>query len=93
MVKSLFSLGSVLHTKSPAAPPATQPTPATQAAPAQSAPAPPVPTQTISLGQTIEQIVAAMGQPKQLVDLGAKKIYTYPNLKIVFVNGKVTEVQ
>jgi hypothetical protein len=34
-----------------------------------------------------------MGQPQQIVDLGAKKTYTYPDLKIVFVNGKVSDVQ
>jgi hypothetical protein len=62
-------------------------------APAAAAPSAQAPTQNIALGQTIEQVVASMGQPKQIVDLGTKKIYTYPNLKIVFVNGKVNDVQ
>jgi hypothetical protein len=56
-------------------------------------PAPVAPTQNIAIGQTIQQVVAIMGQPKQIVDLGAKKTYTYPDLKIVFVNGKVSDVQ
>jgi hypothetical protein len=34
-----------------------------------------------------------MGQPKQLVDLGAKKPYSYPNMKVFFVDGKVSDVQ
>jgi hypothetical protein len=67
--------------------PAHQPPAAAEAAPAQPA------TQSIALGQTISQVVAVMGQPQQIVDLGAKKTYTYPDLKIVFVNGKVSDVQ
>ena len=60
---------------------------AAQPAPAQ---APPV---SIQLGQTIEQVVAALGQPEKIVDLGAKKIYVYKDLKVTFLNGKVTDVQ
>jgi hypothetical protein len=67
--------------------------PVSKAAPAQAAPAPATATQNIALGQTIQQVVAIMGQPKQIVDLGAKKVYTYQDLKIVFVNGKVNTVE
>ena len=58
-------------------------------APDQSAPAP----QTIQLGQTIDQVKAALGQPEKIVDLGQKQIYVYKDLKITFVNGKVADVQ
>jgi hypothetical protein len=47
----------------------------------------------IALGQTVDQVVAAMGQPKSVVDLGTKKIYVYPDMKITFKAGKVTDVQ
>jgi hypothetical protein len=47
---------------------------------------------TIALGQTPDQVVAIMGQPTNIVDLGAKKIYVYPNLKITFNNGQVSDV-
>lgn len=57
--------------------------------PDQSAPAP----QTIQLGQTIDQVKAALGQPEKIVDLGQKQIYVYKDLKITFVNGKVADVQ
>ncbi|OLC97958.1 MAG: hypothetical protein AUH86_06145 [Acidobacteria bacterium 13_1_40CM_4_58_4] len=60
-----------------------------QQAPDQSAPAP----QTIQLGQTIDQVKAALGQPGKIVDLGQKQIYVYKDLKITFVNGKVADVQ
>jgi hypothetical protein len=52
--------------------------------------APPV---SISIGQTMDQVTAALGQPKSIVDLGAKKIYIYKDMKITFKDGKVTDVQ
>jgi len=64
------------------------------AAPAQGqqadqAPAPPV---SIQSGQTIDQVVAALGQPEKIVSLGAKQIYVYKDLKVTFENGKVKDV-
>jgi hypothetical protein len=53
----------------------------------------PAPTQSIAVGQTIDQVVGIMGQPKSVVDLGAKKIYVYPGLKVTFVNGKMTTAE
>jgi hypothetical protein len=47
----------------------------------------------ISLGQTISEVEAILGKPKQIVNLGAKKMYVYPSMKITFVNGKVSDVQ
>ncbi len=48
---------------------------------------------TISIGQTIDQVKASLGNPKNIVDLGAKKIYVYKDMKITFKDGKVTDVQ
>jgi hypothetical protein len=48
---------------------------------------------TISKGQSIDQVTSALGQPVTVVDLGAKKIYQYRDMKIVFNNGKVTDVE
>lgn len=62
------------------------------AAPAPAAPAGAQPA-TITLGQTIQQVTAILGQPSQVVDLGAKKIYVYPSLKITFNNGQVSDVE
>lgn len=45
------------------------------------------------LGQTAEQIVARLGQPKKIVNLGTKEIYYYPDMKVTFMNGKITDVQ
>jgi len=53
--------------------------------------APPAEPPTIEIGQTIDQVVNALGKPDKIVNLGAKKIYIYKDVKITFVNGKVTE--
>jgi len=60
-------------------------------APAQ--PAPPAQPVTIQVGMTPEQVEAALGPPDKKVDLGAKKIYVYKDLKVTFMNGKVSDVQ
>jgi len=59
-------------------------------APAAQAAAPP---KTIALGQTTDQVVATLGQPQKIVNLGAKQMYFYPDMKVIFTNGKVTDVQ
>jgi len=51
------------------------------------------PPPTISIGQTPDQVIAAVGQPTRIVDLGAKKIFTYPDMKVIFMNGTVSDVQ
>lgn len=51
------------------------------------------PPDEISLGQTMSEVEAILGKPKQIVNLGAKKMYVYQNMKITFVNGKVSDVQ
>lgn len=66
--------------------PAAQPE---QPAAAQQAPAP----AQIQLGQTIDEVVASLGQPEKIVDLGTKQMYLYKDLKITFVGGKVSDVQ
>lgn len=77
--------------------PAPGPAAATAGAPPSPPPPPPAAapaaTQTIAMGQTIPQVIAIMGQPLQIIDLGAKKTYMYKELKVIFVNGKVSDVQ
>lgn len=48
---------------------------------------------TIQLGQTVDEVVAILGQPVTIVNLGSKVIYTYKDLKITFTNGRVSDVQ
>jgi hypothetical protein len=55
--------------------------------------APPAAPKTIEKGQTKEVVVAILGQPSKVVKLGTKEIYYYPDMKVIFVSGKVTDVQ
>jgi len=45
------------------------------------------------MGKSMAEIEAIMGQPKQVAKGATKTTYIYPQLKIVFVNGKVTDIQ
>jgi hypothetical protein len=77
--------------------PATPPPAAAPAevAPEPIAPPPPPPADPVSVevGQTIDQVVAALGQPQRKAKVGTKDIYFYKDLKVTFVNGKVKDVE
>ena len=49
--------------------------------------------QSIEKGMTPDQVEAAMGKPEKKVNLGPKQIYVYKDLKVTFLNGKVSDVQ
>ena len=49
--------------------------------------------QNIALGMTTDQVQAVLGKPEKTVNLGAKQIYVYKDLKVTFQNGKVSDVQ
>ncbi len=53
----------------------------------------PVQPQAIQLGQTVEEVQATLGQPLKVANVGPKLIYVYKELKITFVDGKVSDVQ
>jgi hypothetical protein len=59
----------------------------------QQADQPPAQPQSIEKGMTPDQVEAAMGQPDKKVNLGTKQIYVYKDLKVTFINGKVSDVQ
>jgi hypothetical protein len=54
---------------------------------------PPPEPQQIEKGQTPDQVKASIGTPDKIVNLGAKQIYVYKDIKVTFVNGKVSDVQ
>jgi len=54
---------------------------------------PPPEPQQIEKGQTPAQVKAALGNPDKIVNLGAKQIFVYKDLKVTFLNGKVSDVQ
>jgi uncharacterized membrane protein YgcG len=55
--------------------------------------APPPEPEQIEKGQTPDQVKAALGPPEKIVNLGPKQIYVYKDLKVTFLNGKVSDVQ
>jgi hypothetical protein len=48
---------------------------------------------SIEKGMSPDQVEAAMGKPEKKVTLGAKQIYYYKDMKVIFINGKVSDVQ
>jgi hypothetical protein len=48
---------------------------------------------SVELGQTTDQVQAALGAPARVANLGPKVIYYYSGMKVAFVNGKVSDVQ
>jgi hypothetical protein len=55
-------------------------------------PPPDAPPPTIALGQTKDQVVASFGQPAKAAKLGVKEIFYYKEMKVIFTNGKVSNV-
>jgi hypothetical protein len=62
---------------------------------AQSAPPeqPQAEPQTVQLGMTTDQVQSALGKPEKIFNVGAKQIYVYKDVKVTFLNGKVSDVQ
>ncbi len=56
-------------------------------------PAPAAPPASVALGQTPDQVKAALGEPARVANLGPKVIYYYNGMKVTFNNGKVSDVQ
>jgi hypothetical protein len=48
---------------------------------------------TITVGQTREQLIAAYGEPARKAAIGEKEIYSYQDLKVTLLNGKVSNVE
>jgi hypothetical protein len=74
----------------PAADQSQQPA-APAAAPAPAAPA--APPASVQLGMSPDQVVGILGQPEKIVNLGAKQIYVYKDIKVTFLGGKVADAQ
>jgi hypothetical protein len=48
---------------------------------------------TVRLGQSESEVTAILGQPDKKILLGAKSVFVYGNLKVVFIDGKVTDAE
>ncbi len=52
-----------------------------------------VESKTIKLGMSPDEVKKSLGNPDKVVDLGAKQIYVYKDMKVVFLNSQVSDVQ
>jgi len=50
-------------------------------------------TKTVEIGQTPDQVKSILGAPEKIVKLGPKEIFVYKDMKVVFQDGKVADVQ
>jgi hypothetical protein len=49
--------------------------------------------QTVQLGMSTDQVESVLGRPDKIFNLGVKQIYLYKDVKVTFMNGKVSDVQ
>ena len=47
---------------------------------------------TIGLGQSRDQVIATLGVPTKIIQLGPREIDVYPDLKVTFVQNQVVDV-
>ncbi len=52
-----------------------------------------VESKTIKLGMSQDDVKKTLGNPDKIVDLGAKQVYVYKDMKVVFLNSQVSDVQ
>lgn len=72
---------------------APPPSPPDAAAPASAAPPPAAAPPTITLGQTMDQVTNAFGQPLKVAKVGPKVVFTYKDMKVTFIDDKVSDVE
>lgn len=90
VLKTIAEVVTVNAPPPAAEPPAPPPPPIQEIAPP---PPPPAPPKTISIGQTKAVVVATWGEPTQIIKGATKEVYVYPDMKVVFVAGKVADVK
>jgi hypothetical protein len=52
-----------------------------------------VESKTVKLGMSTDEVKKTLGNPDKVVDLGAKQVFVYKDMKIIFVDSKVSDVQ
>jgi len=92
-VMTVDSSAAAAPTAAPAAAPATPPPAMAPIAPPPPPPdMAPAPPKTIALGQTKDQVVAMFGQPQKVVKLVDREIDYFPDMKVTFTGGRVTDI-
>jgi len=52
-----------------------------------------VESKTVKLGMSADEVKQTLGNPDKLVDLGTKQVFIYKDMKVILVDGKVSDVQ
>ena len=52
-----------------------------------------VQSKTVKLGMSPEEVKQSLGNPDKIVDLGAKQVFIYRDIKVILIDGKVSDVQ
>jgi hypothetical protein len=52
-----------------------------------------VQSKTVKLGMGLDEVKQSLGNPDKIVDLGAKQIFIYKDMKVILIDGKVSDVQ
>lgn len=50
-------------------------------------------TQNIQIGESVDEVLNALGPPQKKVNLGSKQIFIYRDLKVTFKDGKVADAE
>lgn len=52
-----------------------------------------VQTKSVDIGMAPDQVKQILGNPANTINLGPKTIFVYKNMKVIFVDAKVSDVQ
>ncbi|MBB5060232.1 hypothetical protein HDF16_004968 [Granulicella aggregans] len=52
-----------------------------------------VESKTVKLGMTPDEVKQSLGNPDKIVDLGTKQVFIYKDMKVILIDGKVSDVQ
>jgi len=52
-----------------------------------------VESKTVKLGMSADEVKQTLGNPDKLVDLGTKQVFIYKDMKVILVDGRVSDVQ
>lgn len=50
-------------------------------------------SKTVSQGQTLEEVIAVLGEPEKKVLLGAKTVFIYSDMKLIFRDGRLVDME
>jgi len=52
-----------------------------------------VQSKTVKVGMSPDELKQSLGNPDKIVDLGAKQVFIYKDMKVILIDGKVSDVQ